>query len=57
MEWLLYFMIAVSILMKCYLIFTAGRIFENIVGIRKLSKEIDEDIDKLKEKETVGDAE
>lgn len=55
MEWFLYFLIAVSILLMCYIIFTAGRIFEMIIQIREMSKEIDRDIAYLKE--MVGDAE
>lgn len=55
MEWLLYFLIAISILMKCHLIFSAGRILENIIAIRELDKEIKKDIAKYKE--MVGDAE
>ena len=41
MEWLMFLLLGLIILMLCFIIFTAGRLFENILIIRELDEKIE----------------
>ena len=48
METLLYILIGILILMVCFIIFTIGRAFENIIIIRELDEKIEQLTDEIR---------